>query len=196
MNEPTDDPMKAVWRGQPTEVPTMPVAYVRHRVNELDKAFRIRNALEQGACVLALICCASLIVTAPDLWIQIGVALLFLGVAYSWVQWRRRVAAYRPQASDSAPAGIVFYRRELERKRDIHRTIWRWYLLPMLPGAAVVLPWNFFGHPLLRGTLIPWFTLATVVVWTTIFLLYERAKAAQCQREIDALASLEKDNNR
>lgn len=171
----------------------MPIAYVRHRVNELDKAFRIRNALEQGACVLALVWCAVVIATSSDVWLQVGITLLLLGIVYSLVQWRRRVAAHRPQASDAASAGIVFYRRELERKRDIHRTLWRWYLLPMLPGAAVVLPWNFFGHPELKGTLIPWFALATVVVWITIFLLYERAKAAQCQREIDALASLEKE---
>lgn len=193
MSDLNDDPLKALWRSQPTEVPTMPAAYVRHRVTELDKAFRIRNVLEQGACVLALVWCAVVVATAPDVWMQIGVSLLLLGVAYSLFQWRRRVAAQRPQASESASNGIAFYRRELERKRDIHRTLWRWYLLPMMPGAVVVLAWNIFGNPDMRDTPTHWIALTVTAIWIAIFLFYERAKAAECQREIDALASMEKD---
>lgn len=193
MSDLNDDPLKALWRGQPAEVPAMPVAYVRHRVTELDKALRIRNALEQGACVVALVWCAVIFATASDIWLQIGVGLLLLGVAFSFVQWRRRVAVQRAQGSESACTGIVFYRRELERKRDMHRTLWRWYLLPMMPGAVVVLTWNFFGNPAMSGTPTPWIALAVTTIWTAIFLFYERAKAAQYQREIDALASFEKD---
>jgi hypothetical protein len=120
-----------------------------------------------------------------------GVALLLAGIAYSMMQWRRRVGASRTHAFESTDAGLVFYERELERKRDFHRTLWRWYLLPMAPGIIAILTWNFFGDPRTRGTWTPWVVAAMLIVWIVFALMYERIKAAQCQREIDSLSSLD-----
>jgi hypothetical protein len=33
--------------------------------------------------------------------------------------------------------GIAFYRRELEKQRDLLRGIWKWYLGPLIPGLAL-----------------------------------------------------------
>lgn len=168
----------------------MPVSYVRHRARELERSFRVRNLLEQSACVLALICCVGVIAMAPHAWIKIGVALLLAGIVYSMVQWRRRATGHRSQVFESVDASLVFYRRELERQRDIHRTLWRWYLLPMAPGTTVILMWSFLGDPHTKGTSTAWIVVGMLLIWITFAVVYERAKAAQCQREIDALASL------
>jgi hypothetical protein len=192
MREMNPDPVKAVWRSQPTEIPAMSISYVRHRASELDRSFRFRNFFEQSTCVLALVGCAVVLVVGPHVWVKVGAALMAAGICYSLFQWRRRVAAPRPQVFESVDAGLVFYRRELERRRDIHRTLWRWYLLPMAPGAAVFLTWSLIGDPHTVGTLTPWLVVGMLVTWTTFAVIYERAKAAQCQREIEALASLDR----
>jgi hypothetical protein len=193
MSDVNDDVVKAVWRSQPTEVQTMSISYVRHRASELERAFRIRSVLEQGTCILALIWCACVIAMAPHAWIKAGVALLLVGIAYAMMQWRRRAAAHGPDAIESIDVGLVFYRRELERKRDIHRTLWRWYLLPMAPGVTAILTWNFFGDQHTKGTWTPWIVAAMVLAWIAFAVIYEWFKAAQCQREIDALSTLDRD---
>lgn len=187
MNDP-GDAMKAVWRSQPVEVPTMSMSYVQHRNNELQRALRIRNFLEQGTSVLALLGCGFVIIVAPYVWVKAAVGLLGIGILCALVQWRRRAAPHRTGCLDTIEAGIVFYRRQLERKRDMHRTLWRWYLLPMVPGCIAILAWNFFGDPATKGTATPWLVAALFLAWMLFAVLYERAKAAQCQREIDALS--------
>jgi hypothetical protein len=190
MSDVSDEPVKAIWRSQPTEVQVMSATYISHRASELTRSFRIRNVLEQGACWIALIWCVCVIVMAPSVWIKEGVALLLLGIAYAMLQWRRRMAADRATPGfESIDTGLVFYKRELERKRDIHRTLWRWYLLPMAPGAFAILAWNFFGDPHTKGTWTPWIVAGMLFIWVVLALIYERFKAAQCQREIDALPS-------
>jgi CDP-diglyceride synthetase len=193
MTDRNDDPIKALWRGQSTEVPAMSASYVRHRTGELHRAFRIRNVLEQGTSLLALAGCLIVIVLAPHPWIKSAVALLLIGGAYALFQWRRRTASLGTDPSESVTASLTFYKHELERKRDIHRTLWRWYLLPLAPGVIGVLSWNFFGDPQTRGTSAPWVVLGLLVVWIVFSVIYERYKAAQCQREIDALSALETD---
>ena len=190
MTDRNDDPIKALWRAQSTEVPAMSVSYVRHRTGELHRTFRIRSWLEQGAGLLALAGCLVVMLMAPHPWVQSAAALILIGVAYGMWQWRRRTASFRTDPSESSAASLSFYKRELERKRDIHRTLWRWYVLPMAPGVVAMLSWNFFGDPQTRGTSAPWGVLGMLVVWLLFSLIYERYKAAQCQREIDALSAL------
>lgn len=187
----SNDPLKAMWRSQSTEVPAMSATYIRHRARELERGFRVRSLLEQGTSALGIVGCLVVLFVAPHPWVKAAAALLLAGVAYALIQWRRRTAALRIDPSDAVEAGVVFYKRELERKRDIHLTLWRWYLLPMAPGVIAILTWNFFGDPHTRGTAGPWGPLAMLVVCIVGSVIYERHKAAQCQREIDALASLE-----
>lgn len=190
MTDRNDDPIKALWRAQSTEVPAMSVSYVRHRTGELHRAFRIRNLLEQGSSLVALAGCLIVIVMAPHPWIKSAAALLLIGGAYAQVQWRRRTASLRSVPSESSASSLEFYKRELERKRDVHLTLWRWYLLPMAPGVIAMLTWNFFVDPQTKGTSAPWAVLGMLTIWIVFSVIYERYKAAQCQREIDALSGL------
>jgi len=193
MTDHNDDRIKALWRAQSTEVPAMSVSYVRHRTSELHRTFRIRNWLEHGGSILGLAICLIVILVAPHPWVKSGVALLLIGGAYAMFQWRRRTASLRTEPSQSSVATLAFYKHELQSKRDIHLTLWRWYLLPLAPGVIAILSWNFFGDPQTKGTLAPWGVLVMLVVWIVFSMIYERYKAAQCQREIDALSGLETD---
>ena len=170
----------------------MSVSYLRHRAGELDKSFRLRSRLEQAACLLGMILCVGIVLLEQELWQKVGAALLLVGILFGFVQWRRRTAANAAPAFESAAAGLVFYKRELERRRDIHRTLWRWYLLPIfVPAAAFLLLGIFFGDLQTRDTLSPWMVLGAITVLNIFAVAYENTKAAQYQREIDALAYLD-----
>ena len=186
MNDLDDTRAKRLWQSQSTEIPAMSTTYLRHRASELERAFKLRNYIEQGSWLLALLSCSILIFTAPDHWFRASMALLLIGIGWAMFQWRRRTAKRPSLAADT---GLAFYIRELEHKRDLHRTLWRWYLLPMMPGAVALLTWKLFGDPGSRGTWTPWIVAGLLLVWTAGALIYERAKAAQYQREIDALTA-------
>lgn len=191
MTDMNEDPMRAVWLSQPTEVPTMPISYLRHRISELQRRFRLRGMLEQGACLVALIWCAVIFAVEQEPWKKAGAALMFLGTCFAIVQWRRRTATRTAQPFESATAGLVFYKRELEHKRDIHRTLWRWYLLPFfVPGVAFILLGIIFGDLHSTAQVSPWIMLGMMVVIGIVAIAYENIKAAQYQREIDAIDSM------
>ena len=169
----------------------MPVSYLRHRAAELEKSFRIRSVLEQGSCLLASAMCLGIAVLEQEAWKKLGAVLCAVGVLYAFVQWRRRTAKGPNQTFEAAATAVLFYRRELERKRDIHRTLWRWYLLPsFLAGNAFLLLGIFFGD-LSERILSPWLVLGVMTVVVIAAAFYENYRAAQYQREIDALTALE-----
>ena len=187
MSDSNEAGAKQLWQSQPSEIPPMSTAYLQHRARELERAVRIRDFIEQGSCVLTLLACAVMIFTVPDHWLRAAMVLVFIGVAYALLQWRRRIRGYA--RNGTADTGLAFYVRELEHKRDLHRTMWRWYLLPIVPGTLALMTWNFFGDPDSRGTATPWIFMALALAWVIGALIYERFKAAQYQREIDALTA-------
>lgn len=185
MSDLNDASARRLWRTQPTEGPTMSMTYLHHRADELQRAVRLRNLIEQGACALALLGCAIMLLTARDAWLRVSLVLLIVGIGWAMYQWRRRIHAL--PAASAADTGVAFYIRELEHKRDLHRTLWRWYLLPMIPGAVGLLTWKMFADPVTSGTPRAWVVSGLVLAWIAAGLIYERVKAAQYQREIDAL---------
>jgi hypothetical protein len=183
MNDCNETGAKRLWQSQPAEIPPMSTAYLRHRASELERAFWWRNFAEQGSCALALLYCSIMLFAAPDHWLRASMALLIVGIGWGMYQWRRRV---RERSSFvAAETGLAFYLRELEHKRDLYRTMWRWYLLPMLPGTVTLVAWGYVRDPGMKGTGLPWIGIGLVLAWT----IHEQYKAARYQREIDALTA-------
>jgi hypothetical protein len=76
---------------------------------------------------------------AGDLLVRIGFALLIAGICL--LVWQLHVGgSWSPLPGDPGLSSYVEYkRRELERQRDALKSVWRWYLGPLLPGFAVLL---------------------------------------------------------
>ena len=55
------------------------------------------------------------------------------------IQLRRRGTARSLPADADTRASIQFHKLEMERQRDALRTVWRWYLLPLVPGLAAII---------------------------------------------------------
>ena len=93
-----------------------------------------------------------------------------------------------PEATALTPS-MEFYRRELERQRDLLRDIWRWYLGPFIPGL-VVFVWGSVRH--VKGgqwvKAVPFGVLCVVFFWFVGRL--NRRAADKLQRQIEELRGL------
>ena len=91
-----------------------------------------------------------------------------------------------------AGTSLKFQCTELARQRDALRSVWLWYLGPLLPGLVVFM-WGRQGgsahHPvelLVDGLMLAVFV---AIAWLN------RRSAAKLQRQIDALQALAKPAN-
>jgi hypothetical protein len=89
-----------------------------------------------GALVLAFL--------APRLWQDHGMRvvpgwLIVAGMVYVMIQIHLRGSARGAPQDAGIRASLEFHRLSLERQRDALRSVWRWYLLPFVPGFAASL---------------------------------------------------------
>ena len=80
---------------------------------------------------------------------------------------------------------LEFYRRELERQRDANLSIWSWYILPMLPGTAMMLIGMAF-----MPALGPVVALFNAVAFAAAFIftgVANKRGARRLQQKIDEL---------
>jgi hypothetical protein len=85
-------------------------------------------------------------------------------------------------------ASIEFHRRELVRQRDMLRSVWRWYIAPIVPGLAVFSAGTLPQHsPWWMFLLLALFFLAIFggIVWLN------RRAADRLDRQIAELDNLE-----
>ena len=101
-------------------------------------------------------------------------------VGYLW----RRGRAPRFDALVETRALLASHRRELERQRDLLRSVGRWYLLPFVPGFVIVLIGRAADHPVV--TLVESVGIAAVFV---IAWRLNQAAARELQRDIEALGA-------
>ena len=117
--------------------------------------------------------------------VRIGSGLVVLGTCY--VVWH----LYTRGSTRAMPASLVardcldFHRNELVRQRDLLRGVWTWYLLPFVPGVAVMLAGRAALQPDRRPAVLVT-TALMAVVFTGVGLLNQRG-ARKLQARIDAL---------
>jgi len=131
-----NDP-RGVWQNQEVEKMTITLDEVRNAAAKFERRILWRNVREYaaGALVIAYL--------TPFLWsgsreMKIPVLLMMAGALFVMWQLHVRASAARVPADAGLRASLEFRRRELERQRDALRSVWKWYLLPMVPGLAAV----------------------------------------------------------
>ena len=103
-------------------------------------------------------------------------------VAYLIHRW----GTARMLPSDLAlTSALDFHRVELERQRDLLRSVWWWYLLPFTPGLLVLEVGQALARPE-RTPRIVAFSIAMFLFAVGIYAWNLRA-AARIQRRIDRL---------
>ena len=187
-NESEDRQAMELWQNQKTEGVRMSVEQVRLEAGRFQRKISARNLREYAAALAVTVFFGWEFSRTTDLMVRIGFGLILAGTAY--VVWHL-LSLGSPGTLDEQ-AGlenwIQFRRRELVRQRDLLRSIWRWYLGPMVPGLVVVIAASLrHGRSHLAfvfGVTVYALAVAAFFVWGG--RLNARA-AEKLQRQIDEL---------
>lgn len=131
------DPLFTAWAQQPVAPLAIDPALLEDRARRLEARVWRRDAIEYAACVAAIAAFGWIGWTNPDTLVRIACGLIALGTLIVarglWVR-RPRIAAGALGAQSMA-----YYRAALVQQRDALASVWRWYLLPVVPGLALFL---------------------------------------------------------
>jgi hypothetical protein len=131
------DGIRNVWQNQPVENKQMSLEEIRTKAGRFEKRIHNRNLREYAGAALGIAWYTFYIFKFHDPLVRTGAALVIAGVLYMVVQLYRRASAGALPADLAVTASIEFHRRELVRQRDLLRSVWRWYVAPMVPGLVV-----------------------------------------------------------
>jgi hypothetical protein len=187
-NEPEPADVKNIWQNQSIEATTMSLDEIKKKIAKLQKTLRQRSAIMGLALLFLVAVCARLLFKAGNLIQGVGAALLIIGAGYVGYQLlliRKKPASVIRENDPLASA--VYYRAELERRRDFHRGLWLWSrVFIVVPGAFVLLIGGFIAHP----ERIHPIRLAAAVVFLVFMVARQLRLARKYQDEIDALDRL------
>ena len=149
-----------------------------------------RNWIEYAAAALVVVGFSAWALTEERPLVRLGLAMIAAGSLFVGWQMRRRASLEQSPIAPTLVEAIAYYRAQLARQRDALRSVWSWYLLPLLPGMLLVLVGRAFlsggdseeGAPL---ALLPVLLLVALVfglVWWA-----NRKAADKMQEQIDEL---------
>jgi glucan phosphoethanolaminetransferase (alkaline phosphatase superfamily) len=185
---PDDRDLQALWQSQsPGEDAgsAIPLGEIRQMAQRLEHRVSRRNRREYTAAAVVVAGFGWQMFTLPSVLLRIGAGMCIvaaIAVAYMIHRW----GTARPLPSDLAlTSALEFHRVQLERQRDLARSVWWWYLLPFTPGVLVL----EIGHALAqpeRTARIVALSVVMLLLAVGIYALNWRA-AARIQRRIDRL---------
>ena len=149
-----------------------------------------RNRGEYIASALVVALYSFFFYTSDGFWTQMGALLVIGGTLYVAFQLRRRGSSRTVLLGTDS---ISFHRAELQRQRDALRSIWRWYLGPLVPGLTVFVVGSEVDEPPIEWVPL----LVCLVLVLAVFGVTARLNhwaAWQMQRELDELAEVERDD--
>lgn len=185
-----NDPLKQLWQSQPAATAVFSEPELARRARRLQRGIGRRNLRETLAGLLVIAGFAYYLWKFPFPLMRLGSALLILGVLVLLWQLQRRASRQLPPEA----AGLScrdFHRAALLRQRDALRSVWLWYIGPMLPGI-VVFRWGVkteldASAPFAQGTGAD--LLIGAVLLAVVYL--NRRAAKRLQAEVDVLDRLE-----
>jgi len=178
------DDLKNVWQNQTVEANQMSLDELRRKAGKFQKRIRNRNLREYAASAFAVAAFGYYIWRFPPL--RLGSGLMIAATLYMVYQLHTRGAAKTVPAALGMGTCRDFHRRELEQQRDLLRDIWKWYLLPCVPGLLA-----FLAVPVMYLAPGKWLGVVPLILLCAVFFygiasLNQRA-ARRLQQQIDEL---------
>lgn len=198
MSNETRDSASTIWKNQPVGEFGIQLEQLRRKARKLERRVRWRNLSEYAAGTLVVGTFGYYAWKFPAPLARVGSILLIAGTLFILYTLHQRGTARALSVELGFHNCIEFHRRQLIRQRDLLLSVWRWYLLPLVPGMAVfllgLLAWvlqqpGAAGH---ARTIIMTFAttaLGCAFVFAGIGQL-NRWAAQKVQREIDSLDAL------
>ncbi len=185
--------IKSMWRNQTSEE-HVTLENIHRDAERFQRRIRMSLLAEYGASGLAVLIFGVLIWALPGSMVKAGSALCIAGVLFIAWQLHRRMASKRiPDLS--APGLVEFQCQELVRQRDAVKSAWRWYLLPVVPGMALMTLGRWYQlHAPWRSVAWDHEVIILVAIITVLILviirLLQLVRVENLQSKIDALDKL------
>ncbi|HZU28878.1 MAG TPA: hypothetical protein VFA04_25360 [Bryobacteraceae bacterium] len=186
--------MKEIWQNQELEGMTMSLEDIRRKAGKLRRRILWRNAREFAAAALVVPVMSYFAWRVATGLTRVAAIVCIAGVLYVVVQLYRRGSARNLPADLAASGWVAFYRRELERQRDLLASVWSWYLAPLIPGLALFIVGGLLqpaAHLRHTGLFIGGYAILAALAFAVIGWLNQHA-ARRLQRAIDELNALER----
>jgi len=192
MSDPASLDAKTIWQNQETEGTTVTLEDIRGRAAKFEKRVRDRNLREYIAGAIVIAVFGFYVWYMPGWMMKLGSLLVVAATIFIVWQLHRRGRAQAVPDGVTLAALLAFQRRELVRQRDALRTVWLWYLLPFVPGMALILLGRYFqihvpGRPLAMDHLAIVFTAIIAALVFVVILLLNLWVAARLQNRIHEL---------
>jgi hypothetical protein len=197
-----DNDMTTVWKNQPVERIEISLEEIRRKAQKLEKGVWWRNLREYAASAIVIATFGYTFLVSPPILVRAGCGLLIAGTLFVVYTLHRRGASRTVLAELAFRTCVDFHRMELERQRDLLRSVWTWYLLPFVPGMIVFLLGLFRrtmqlpNAPAHAGVIVTTFTLVAAgcaLLFVGVGKLNQWG-ARKLQREIDALDALARES--
>jgi hypothetical protein len=185
MSDETTNDARLLWQRQPAGGGGPALEDVRRSAGAFHRTIRRRNRREYLAAVAVAVFFGWHAATAGELHAIFGSTLLALAAVYvAAVLHRRGSPSATPLDVGLLPC-LEFHRAQLVRQRDLLRSVWRWYLLPFVPGLVVLLGGQVQAHPESARRVVPFAILCALLFFAIGWL--NRHVARSLQRDIDDL---------
>lgn len=188
MNHPTPaaDEAPGLWRGQALPpLQPLPPHELHEQAEKLQRTVAQRNRRELIAAAIVSPVFLFYAWFFPHWLTKLGALLIVAGTGIAMWQLQRRASA-RPVPEALAGQLLAFHRGELLRQRDALRSVWRWYIVPFVPGLLLFL----CGRQIEAGH---WQPIVFVILAALLVggVLLNLLAARGLQRRLDALDELE-----
>lgn len=184
------DDLREIWQSQHVEPITMSIEELRAKATKFERRIRSRNLRETIVAVILIPIFAAAFVHFQTPVERVGMALNIAALFYVIYRLNGAAAATAVPADIGFESCVSFHRRELERHRDLLRTVSRWYMGPLVPGVVVFTLGTIgtkvrAGHPLDWWRALP--ALVLLAVWYLVVVRLNDRAADCLQRRIDEL---------
>lgn len=185
----TDDPVKRAWLSSVEVAGTPSIEAARKGADKFYRIIKWRNRIEYVACAVAIAVFTYYFFTLPHILHKIGSVLVIAAAIFAPWQLHRRASAVSPEIAGTMPI-YVFLRGQLVRQRDALKTIFGWYILPFVPGVALMIAGNGLD-PRIEAAGPPiwvrWLALVSMVAITAGIWWANQVVARRLQTRIDEI---------
>ena len=181
--------VQRLWQEQPSEEVQMSAQEVRELAETFERTISRRNRREYAASGFVVVWFSVWAWFAQSALVALGGWLVALAALWVAFQLHRRGTARRPAGEQDVMSGLEFTRLELVRQRDLVRSAWWWYLLPFVPGMALIQAGYALEDP--ESWAVWALGTSVAVTFVGIGLLNQRV-ARLLQRRLDDLDALRK----
>ena len=180
-----DGDLRALWQSQSRGEATISLEEIRSRARRLERIVARRNLREYVAAAIVTPAFGWIMWVGPSGTIRIGAGLIIAATVFFVYQLHVRGSAMSLAADLGLSSSLDFHRAQLERQRDLLRSVWSWALLPFVPGFLVLQ----IGLALALPARTARFIVIGVVFLVLLVGLYalNRRVAARIQQRLDRL---------